>query len=89
MITYVLWAMLVFFALYLVVAIIGPTGWERLLGMNLAATKIVVLIILFATQSEGGTSYLLDYAIVYALSGFIGAIFITLFWSAKQKGRKK
>ena len=87
MITYVLWAMVAFLALYLVVAIIGPTGWERLLGMNLASTKIIVLIILFASQSVN--SYLLDYAIVYALSGFIGAIFITLFWNAKQKGRKK
>ena len=87
MTTYVLWAMLAFFALYLTVAIKGPSGWERLLGMNLTATKIIILIILFASQSE--TSYLLDYAIVYALSGFIGAIFITLFWSAKQKGRKK
>ena len=87
MTTYLLWAMFAFLAVSLVVAIQGPTGWERLLGMNLVSTKIIILIILFASQD--GNSYLLDYAIVYALSGFIGAIFITLFWSAKKKGRKK
>ena len=73
---------------YLIRVIIGPSVWDRLLGMNLILSKTIVIIILFATIFE--TTYLLDFAIIYALSGFIGTIFLALFLSARglQKGRK-
>ena len=85
---YVMWIMLAFLLLYLVMAIKGPSVWDRLLAMNLVSGKIILLIVIFASLRE--TSYLLDYAIIYVLSGFVGTIFITLFWSNKQKqGRDK
>ena len=85
--TYVLWVLLGCLAFYLVRTIKGPSVWDRLLGMNLASTKIIIMIAVFASINESG--YILDFAIIYALSGFIGIIFIALFLMERQKGGKK
>ena len=80
--------MLAYLLLYLVLVIRGPSIWDRLLAMNLASGKIVLLVLVFASLTE--ISYLLDYAFIYVLSGFVGTIFITLFWSNKRRnGRGK
>ena len=73
---------------YLARVIMGPSVWDRLLGMNLILSKTIVIIILFAAIFE--MTFLLDFAIIYALSGFIGTIFIALFLSERniKKGRK-
>ena len=65
--------------------IYGPSVWDRLLGLNLIASKIIIIIIFFASINE--MTFLLDFAIIYALSGFIGTIFIALFLS--ERDRKK
>lgn len=57
--------------------VLGPTIWDRLLGLNLFSSKIIMLIVLVASAME--KSYLLDIAIVYVLLGFISIIFIALF----------
>ena len=62
---------------------IGPSVWDRLLGMNLIATKIIILIVLFSSVVD--LPFLLDFAIIYALFGFIGTIFIALFLSERNK----
>jgi len=55
--------------------------------MNIISTKIIVIIIFFAYLND--TAYLLDFAIIYALFGFIGTIFIALFLSERsRKGRE-
>ena len=82
---YAIWVMLAFLLLYLVMAIKGPSVWDRLLAMNLVSGKVILLIVIFA--SLRGTSYLLDYAFIYILSGFVGTIFITLFWSKRKRRR--
>ena len=84
---YVLWIMLVFLALYMIRIVIGPSVWDRLLGLNLAAAKTVVIIIVFASVYD--TAFLLDFAIVYALFGFIGTIFVALFLSERENRRKR
>lgn len=61
----------------------GPTIWDRLLGMNMISSKLILCIILFAVFSD--LSYLIDIAMVYALIGFIGTVFIALF--IRQRGR--
>ena len=81
--TYVLWIMLLFMALFLVRVVMGPSIWDRLLGLNLVATKTIIIIIVFASISD--VAFLMDFAIVYALFGFIGTIFIAMFLSARQK----
>jgi len=80
--------MLGLLAPYLMRVIIGPSVWDRLLGMNLILSKTIIIIILFAAIFE--TTYLLDFAIIYALSGFIGTIFLALFLSQRDilKSRK-
>ncbi|MCL2564365.1 MAG: monovalent cation/H+ antiporter complex subunit F [Defluviitaleaceae bacterium] len=83
----ILWIMFVMLALYLIRVLKGPTIWDRLLGMNLISTKIIVVIIVFASLYE--TTFLLDFAIVYALMGFVSTIFIALFLSERKLGRKR
>ena len=72
---------------YIVRTIKGPSIWDRLLGMNLISTKIITMIVVFA--SIDGSAFILDFAIIYALSGFIGTIFVALFLMDRQKGGKK
>ena len=82
------WVLIVYLFLAFVRVIKGPTIWDRLLGMNVIATKIIVIIIIYAAISD--TSFLLDFAIIYTLSGFIGTIYIALFFAdRKERGKKK
>ena len=82
------WVLIAYLLLSFVRVIKGPTIWDRLLGMNVIATKIIVIIIIYAAMS--GTSFLLDFAIIYTLSGFIGTIYIALFFAdRKERGKKK
>lgn len=71
--------------------VIGPSVWDRLLGVNLISSKIIIIIILYASITE--MTFLLDFAIIYALSGFIGTIFLSLFLSErdllKNRGEKE
>lgn len=84
---YILWVLLTFITLYIIRIIRGPSVWDRLLGMNLVSAKIIIMIVIFASLTE--TAYLLDFAMIYALSGFIGIIFISLFLLERQKRGKK
>lgn len=55
----------------------GPSVWDRLLGVELVATKTVLLIVLFSSLHH--ISYLLDAALIYAIFGFVGVIFVAQF----------
>ena len=82
------WVLIVYLFLAFVRVIKGPTIWDRLLGMNVIATKIIVIIIIYAAIYD--TSFLLDFAIIYTLSGFIGTIYIALFFAdRRERGKKK
>ena len=83
---YILWIMLAFLLLYMVLVIRGPSIWDRLLGMSLMSTKVILIIIVYASLRD--ISYFLDYAIIFVLSGFVGMIFITLFLSKKKRKRR-
>lgn len=63
--------------------LIGPTLWDRLLGLNLVTSKLIIIIILMASLRM--ESFLLDMALVYALLSFIGIIFISIY--IQRKGR--
>lgn len=67
--------------LVLVRIFLGPTIWDRLLGFNLLSPKIILLISLYSLSYE--KPYLLDVAIVFALLGFVGTIFIARFIQGK------
>ena len=82
-----LWVLLGYLFLYIWRLIKGPSVWDRLLVMNVASTKIIIIIILFA--SINNLAYLLDFAIIYALFGFIGTIFIALFLADRSLRKKE
>jgi len=73
--------------LSIVRALKGPSIWDRLLGLNLITTKMLIIIVFFSYINE--LPYLLDLAIVYALIGFIGTIFTALFLMDRVKEAKK
>ena len=84
---YILWIMLGLLILYIIRAVMGPSIWDRLLALNLIATKIIIIIVIFASFAE--ITFLMDFAIIYALSGFIGTIFIALFLSERKLGKRR
>ena len=84
-----LWVQIVLIAClcaYIVKIIAGSSVWNRLLGMNLISTKIILLIIVFASDND--TAYFLDFAIIYAICGFIGTIFLANFMSDRIKNKQ-
>ena len=83
---HIVWILLALLFLSIVRAVKGPSVWDRLLGMNIISIKIVMIIIVFASIYEA--AYLLDFAIIYALFGFIGVIFISLFLSERTRRDK-
>jgi len=83
---YIVWILMAFLLPYLILAIKGPSTWDRLLGMYLISVKIILIITVYA--SLRGVSWLLDYAIIYTLSGFVGTVFIVFFWSNRQRKRR-
>ena len=84
---YIMWAMLGLVALYIIRALMGPSIWDRLLALNLVATKIIIIIIAYASFTD--ISFLQDFAVIYTLSGFIGTIFIALFLSERRVGKRR
>lgn len=84
--TIILWIMFALLGIYLIQIKKGPTVWDRLLGMSLITTKVTIIIIVFASLNQ--TSFLLDFAIVYALIGFISIIFVASFLADRKLGGK-
>ncbi|MCL2663472.1 MAG: monovalent cation/H+ antiporter complex subunit F [Oscillospiraceae bacterium] len=76
-------------SLYVIRAVRGPSVWDRLMSYNLISTKIIVIIIAISSYRE--LAFLMDFAIIYALTGFIGTIFLALFLFRVQftKRRKR
>ncbi len=73
-----------FFLIFSVLRIImGPSVWDRLLGLNLLSIKITALIVLFALYND--QNYLLDIGLAYTLLSIIGLIFISRFIQRKGK----
>jgi len=83
---FILWIMLAYLGLYIIRVVQGPSIWDRILGMNVVATKIIITIIIYASLND--TSFLLDFAVIYTLSGFIGTIYIALFFADRRKRRE-
>ena len=81
---HLIWIMFLFLSLYIVRIVKGPSIWDRLLGLNLVSTKIILIIIIFASIHE--TAYLLDFAFICVLLGFIGIIFTARFLLGRIRG---
>ena len=83
---YVLWIVLAYMFLFIIRTAQGPTVWDRLLGMSLISVKVIIIIVAYASMND--LAYLLDYAIIYSLFGFISLIFITFFILDRTRRRK-
>ena len=74
---YFSWVLFVYLVFCIIRVIRGPSAWDRLMGLALVTNKIVLLSLFYASYNE--LAYLMDFVIVYALLGFVGIIFITLY----------
>ena len=83
----VFWVLCFFLFMYIVRTLKGPTVWDRLLGLNLIASKVIVIIIVVSSMYD--LPYMLDFAIIYTLSGFVGVIFLALFFSKSRLERRR
>ena len=81
---YILGVISVYLLLFIIRTVKGPSAWDRLLGMSLICTKGTIVIVVFASYYD--ISYLLDFAIIHTLLGFICIIFIAFFILKRTKG---
>lgn len=63
--------------------IVGPSIWDRLLGLNLITSKTIMIIIIMAMIRK--QNFLLDIALTFALLSFIGIIFISVYIQRKSR----
>lgn len=61
--------------------LIGPTIWDRLLGLGLTASKVTLAIIL--TGYLYGELYILDLALLFSLLGFLVTVLMARFIERK------
>lgn len=59
----------------LVRAIIGPRVTDRIVGINMIGTQVIILIALLATFK--GEAYLLDICLIYAMISFLSVVVLT------------
>ena len=83
----ILWILFALVGTYIIRTLKGPSAWDRLLGINLVTTKTIIIIMVFASIQN--TTFLLDFAIIYALGGFISTIFITMLLASRSRNRAK
>jgi len=84
---YAIFVVLVLLFLSTIKNLKGSSVWDYLLGINLISTKIIIIIVLFATAMQ--IDFIIDFAIIYALTGFIGTIFVATFLLNRDKGDQK
>ncbi len=63
--------------------IIGPSLWDRLLGLSLVCSKIIIIIIMYSLIE--GQSFYLDIALIIAMLGFVGTTTISTFLKKNKK----
>jgi multicomponent Na+:H+ antiporter subunit F len=83
-------AIVVTMALALARALLGPTGYDRLLAVNMFGTKTVLLLAVIALVY--GRADFLDLALAYALINFIGVLAVLRFvqqHAARQRAEER
>ena len=54
----------------------GPTGFDRILGVNVIGTKTAVLLVIIGSL-YGRVEMFVDFALTYALLNFVAAIVVS------------
>lgn len=57
--------------------LIGPTIWDRMLGLGLTASKVTLAVIITAFMME--ESYILDIAMLFSMLGFLVTVLLAKF----------
>lgn len=60
--------------------IMGPSGFDRILGANVIGTKTAVILVIIGTLFERVEMFV-DFAIAYALLNFVGAIVVSRYFN--------
>jgi len=60
--------------------IMGPTGFDRILGVNVIGTKTAVILVIIGTLFERVDMFV-DFALAYALLNFVGAIVVSRYFN--------
>ena len=72
--------------------IVGPTGFDRILGVNVIGTKTAVILVIIGTLFDRVDMFV-DFAIAYALLNFVGAIVVSRYFNRtvplQEMDRKK
>lgn len=79
----VIWILVGTIGLSLVRVAIGPTLADRLVGLNLVAAQVLVILVVFAVRER--LSFYLDVALVYSIFGFLGILAIARFFSRVRR----
>ena len=58
----------------------GPTGFDRILGVNVIGTKTAVILVIIGTLFERVDMFV-DFAIAYALLNFVAAIVVSRYFN--------
>lgn len=61
----------------LIRVVVGPSIWDRLLGVGLGASKITLAVIIVALAF--GESYILDIALLFSILGFLVTVLLARF----------
>ncbi len=78
----VLWFFLGSLLLSLIRLMMGPSLADRLIGLNLAASQVLVLLVLLAVREKA--SFYLDVALVYDIFGFLGILAIAKYFTKRS-----
>lgn len=60
---------------------LGPTIWDRMLGLGLTTSKVTLAVIITAFMME--ESYILDIAMLFSLLGFLVTVLLATFVETK------
>ena len=72
---------------YLGIIIKGPTLWDRLLVLTMVGINVLAIIVIYAILAE--LYYLIDFAIIFVLTGFVGTMFTSAFIARYEKFENK
>ena len=75
-------AILCTMAMTLARALLGPTVYDRILGVNMFGTKTVLIIAVLEFLT--GRDDFLDIALVYALINFVGTVAVLRFFEYRE-----
>ena len=73
-------------ALSVIRVIVGPAPEDRLIGLNLAASEVLAILVLLAVRQK--QAVYLDVALAYAVLGYVGVLAIARHLGREQEGRK-